>query len=86
MECEQCPSHLCSIGEQQLEERSKCDWILDVRSIFKLLYLPNGSYHGTAGRIPIENIDQVSQFYDVFSRAVKEVIGAEENIDYNGYV
>lgn len=41
-------------------------------------------HHGTEGPIPIENIDRVSQFYDVFRRAVKDVIGADDNSDFNG--
>lgn len=41
-------------------------------------------YHGTSGPMKMENIDRPEKYYDVFSQAVREVLGAEDNHDYNG--
>lgn len=41
-------------------------------------------YHGTEGPLKVTNIDRPEEYHDVFSRAVQDVIGAEENSDYNG--
>jgi hypothetical protein len=43
------------------------------------------TYHGTEGPMKMENVNRPEKYYDVFSRAVKDVIGAVENPDYNGY-
>lgn len=32
----------------------------------------------------MENVDRPEEYYDIFRRAVKDVIGAKDNHDYNG--